>query len=224
MQIKTIERDAGPQTAFANLRRGDGGPINPELIRPFPAGIDAKLEVVRPGELYRVHITLMPPWPNEPIRKFLRLKTGVEEAPYEQIRVVGAVVPRLRVVPKTFTLRPNSDGTFEQKSRLEWDRTATTKTVRLSVNDPNLSVSLEEENGVQLVVLRGAAGYKPSGFRPVVTLETDDPVVRKLVINVNLPKRRAAAKRTAIRRKAKVNAPTFKQSPAIVPTKKPSKG
>lgn len=226
VRFGAIERDAGPQTAYANLRRGDGGPIKPELVEPLPAGVEAKVEEVRPAELYRVNVTVSPPWPNTPIRRVLRIKTGVAEAPFEMIRLNAAVVPRLRVVPPKFLLIANSDGNFEHSLRLEWDRTATTKAARVSVNDPNLSVSLVEENGAQMVVLRGDASYRPSRVRPVVTIETDDPVVPRLTIQVKQSKRRAAtARRAAKLRKAKINAAarkTLAPAPIAAPAPKPA--
>lgn len=195
VRLGTIERDAGPQTGWTSLKRGNGGDIKPELVGPLPEGIQATIKELAPGQAYRIDVTVSPPWPNIPIRKFIRLKTGIDEAPYEMVRVDAAVVPRLRAMPKRFTLQLREDGGLEHRVKLEWDRTATNKTVRVTVNDSRLDVSLVEENGEQMVVLKAPAGYTLRRPRPMVTIETDDPVVPKLDIQVKQSRRRVATKK-----------------------------
>ena len=95
VDFRELSRDAGPQTKSVELRRGDGGPLNPKVlgIEPWPRdaqhtqapSAEAKLRVIESGERYALDITIRPPYDAGRIR----LATGVPEQPEDEVQFIA---------------------------------------------------------------------------------------------------------------------------------------
>jgi hypothetical protein len=76
-----------PLPAKITITRGDGGPLDLEIVKTGKAGIDAELREVEPGTRYELTVNLSPPQKTGRLRSWVRLKTGVKEMPQTTIPV-----------------------------------------------------------------------------------------------------------------------------------------
>ena len=74
------------------LKRGDGGPIAPEVEPARQPGLYAQICEIEPGEHYELEISIAPPFSGGRLKDVLYLKTGVEETPEMRLLVTGTVV------------------------------------------------------------------------------------------------------------------------------------
>ncbi|MBN2448410.1 MAG: hypothetical protein JXO22_16910, partial [Phycisphaerae bacterium] len=86
-----VARDAESVTKTVMIKRGDGGPLNPELVTPSRDGLSAKLTEIQPGEQYELEVTLTPPWPNGTLSTAVLLKTGLKDIVQESVRVFARI-------------------------------------------------------------------------------------------------------------------------------------
>jgi hypothetical protein len=167
----------------AVLTQGDGGPISPKL-KPFEqTGIEANLKEIEPGKRYELEVKLSEKFDGKLGRADLELETGVAKAPVIKFQVFARWLPRLAAKPRYFSLPTQPSVDTELRVNLEWDDTKPHKVANLSVDDPDLQVRLEENDGQQEVVLVVPAGYRPQANRRTVVMETDDPTVKKFQIH-----------------------------------------
>lgn len=199
IRFSQLSRDAGPQQMTVTITRGDGGPLALEVLPPSDPNLRASLREIEPGERYELDIEVTPGWSKGVWRTNLMLKTGIAEVPQEKIAVYGFIVPRLRTMPRRFTIPRNLPAERELRARLLWSNKRPSQILEVTSSDPNTPVRIEERNEQQYVVLSVPAGYQaPVRPRPVVTLKTDDPEVPTLQIQVwSAPVRRTP--RTAAR-------------------------
>lgn len=179
-----IERTAGPQSKTIALHRGDGGPISPEVIPVKTEGVKTALREVKPGEHYELDVTLSPPWPNGRINELITIKTGVAEMPEHSVHVTADVTPRVGALPDRFTIALQRPEARDYPVVVMWEKNASQKAVDAQVDDPQLSVGIEEKQNVQRVVLHVPAGYQRSGADPVVTVRTDDAEVPEFTVPI----------------------------------------
>ncbi|UCF33629.1 MAG: hypothetical protein JSV78_14980 [Phycisphaerales bacterium] len=178
-QVSRLQ-EVAPKKAV--LTKGDGGPISPKL-KPFEqTGIEADLKEIKPGETYELEVKLAEEFDGKLGRADLELETGVAEAPVIKFQVFARWLPRLVAKPRYFSLPMQPSVDTELRVNLEWDDKKPHKVENLSVDDPDLQVRLEENDGQQEVVLVVPAGYRPLTNRRTILMETDDPTVKKFQI------------------------------------------
>ena len=73
------------------IKRGDGGPLQIEIVRAGKQGITAELREVKPGEHYELIVALSPPQKPGKLRSWIRVKTGVKEVPETTIPVYADI-------------------------------------------------------------------------------------------------------------------------------------
>lgn len=205
-----IQRDDPEQTKTITITRGDGGPLDPKVLATGNPQIAAELREIEPGERYEVDVTIRPPWPNEMLRGTLSLETGVERAPQESIVVFANVTPRLQANPQRFMIQMEPEAAVELTARLNWDGQPG-KVLEATVNDPELAVRVDEQDGEQVLVLDVPAKYSPKRRTgSVVTLRTDDPTVSIVQVPIFVINRAATPASPAPRtgRGARLQRPT----------------
>jgi len=176
------------QTRTLTITRGDGGPIQPEILPHEYPGVTTELKELEAGQRYELAVTVSPPWSTMRKMHTLKLKTGVAEAAEMPVRVDIQVSPRLKSDPPRFTLSRIYDTPTVQVAKLVWDGPPG-KVLEVSVSNPELAVTLEEYPDQQLIVLKAPPGdqtKRPVGC--VVTVKTDDPAMPQLRIPVVVPK------------------------------------
>ena len=95
----------------------------------------------------------------------------------ETVMVTASLAPRLSAAPSRFYVRPDPEQPFRLTARLVWNESPG-KAVGVSINDPRLTVRLEEQGANQIVVLTGEPGYTvPAGRLLQVMVNTDDASV-----------------------------------------------
>jgi hypothetical protein len=183
----TIVRNAPSQKKTLVLTRGDGGPLAPEVVPSKNAPFAAVLREVTPGERYEADVTLNPPWPNDRIYGQLTVRSGVPDAPPQDIQVSAQIEPRLKALPMRFEIPRNLAQATELRSTLVWSGENPGKAVGVTPSDPALSARIEEANGRQSVVLSVPAGFdqKVTGG-PFVQVGTDDKEAPNLRIQITL--------------------------------------
>lgn len=180
-----IARNAEEQTKTIVITRGDGDPIKPELEPLKDQQFSAELNEIEPGEKYELVVTVKPPWGNDRLRGRLTLKTGLPQSPEETIRLHGNIDPRLKVVPRGYSIPRAIDADSEFKVQLHWTGEAG-NVVDVKVSDPALSARFEEQEGRQYVILSVPAGYKrKAGRASYVTIKTDDEIVPQMRISIS---------------------------------------
>ena len=170
-----ITPDSPPQSKTIKITRGDGGPIAPELLPVSSQNVEATLREITPGEEYELKVDLVPPWPARILSTNLTLKTGVSQAPQDQIRVYARIMPRLSAERSQFRLPRDNSSEIDLRTRLQWSGGSPGKVLGATVSDPKLSVRIEEEQNRQYVVLHVPADYEaPVGQSVSVVVTTDD--------------------------------------------------
>jgi len=86
-----IEDDTTPLPQTVIIKRGDGGPLQLEVLRTGKVGIMADLREIEAGEHYELTIGLAPPLKPGKLRSWIRLKTGVEEVPDTTVPVYADI-------------------------------------------------------------------------------------------------------------------------------------
>lgn len=157
------------------LTRGDGGPLALKLMGVASDSISAKLVEVEPGERYDLDVTVSPPFVSDRVSTDLRLQTGVPEAPTASVRVYASVSPRVTAHPQIVRIPEDREPDWEQTVNLIWDNGKPAKISSATIDNPKLSLKLEEVGGKQLLTLHPADGWTPRPRRHYVTLVTDDP-------------------------------------------------
>jgi len=181
---RVSRKDIG-QSKKIVITRGDASKLDLKLPERDTPGFKTGLRTVKPGEQYELEVTLIPPLPEKRILENLELETGFPEAPTASVRVYADVPPHVAAKPPFFSVPGNRDSDWEQSVRLEWDDEAPHKVLSATVEDPKLSVQVEEKNGTQLVVLHVPTDYLPRPSRTAVTIRTDDTKVPVLTVPVN---------------------------------------
>lgn len=174
-----IERDATSITKTVKLKRGAGGAINPSVLRTSDAqAVTTAFREVEPGELYEMDITLGSPWPKGRKRGWVRLKTGVKEAPETTVQFTYSIKPYVEAFPQRVIFSPGQSEPQEHVIKLSWHDDAAREIVSATVVDKRLSVRVEDAPaGGQQVVLVVPAGYTPKRRSPnAVVLTIDDEV------------------------------------------------
>ncbi|MFH0982357.1 MAG: DUF1573 domain-containing protein [Planctomycetota bacterium] len=80
-----------PQTIV--IQRGDGGPLQLEVMQGGVPGIETKLREIRPGEHYELVVGIDPPQTPGKLRSWVKLKTGLAELPETTIPVYADIPP-----------------------------------------------------------------------------------------------------------------------------------
>ena len=184
--FSTISRDSEGENRTIKLTRGDAGPIHLNMEPVVHENIEAKLTEITPGEEYQLDIHLKPPWPNNLVSTNIKVETGIEEAPEEEIRVYGRIAPRLRAVPSRFQIPQRVDRDLDLKVKLDWSGKEPGAIRDVTVTDDKLAVTSETtESGDQFVVLHVPAGYDEAASRATyVNVATTDPSVPSLRVQV----------------------------------------
>lgn len=189
-----ISRGSGPQTKKVTITQGDGGPLALKLLGETPKSIKAKLNEIEPGKRYELEVTLSPPFSTDRVSTNLKLETGVADARTASIRVFASVKPRVAAQPKTFKIPHDRDPDWEQTLKLTWDDDKPLKISRAKIDNPKLSVRLDEEEGKQVIVVQALPDYTPTPRRQHITLFTDDPGTPELKIAVIVSSRHVSRK------------------------------
>jgi hypothetical protein len=178
-----LDRDASAQTKTITITRGDGGPLSPEITMPKDAKFTATLRPIEPGEKYALDVVIAPPWPNGAVRGQFTVKSGLADAPPQEIHVDAQIAARLAAVPGRYELPRNPPAEVEVKVELQWSGANPGKVTKATVSDPTMKVRIVEENGKKFVALAVPAGFEPKpGPSAAVTVETDDQEVPSLTI------------------------------------------
>jgi hypothetical protein len=214
----SVKRDGGVQKTVVKITRGDAGPLKPKVLTTGNPQIEAELSEIEPGEKYELTVNAAPPWPEGMLRGAIQIETGVEQEPMKTVSVSATIPPRLQTVPQRFTLRADTPSDLKLVARLNWDDEKPGKVLEASVNDPQLTARLEEQNSQQVVVLEVPAGYKApprAGAGTQVTLKTDDPAAPTLQIPVFVMGSQPQRAPAAIAPRAGAAAPSAVADPSL---------
>jgi hypothetical protein len=179
-----IKRDSGPQYRFVTIRRGDGGPIAPEVLPGTLPGLSAQMCAIVPGEEYELEVWIGPPWPEGKIRDTLRLTTGVDEAPETGLAITGEIVARLTAVPNRLTFPTEQTEEIVRSVRLNWDDGKPANVLEATSSIADAQVRIEQDEKAQTVVVTIPAGSERLAGSHEVTIKTDDPAVPKFSIPI----------------------------------------
>ncbi len=89
--FQAIQDYTTPLPRTVTIKRGDGGPLQIEIVRAGKQGITAELREVKPGEHYELIVALSPPQKPGRLRSWIRVKTGVKELPETTIPVYADI-------------------------------------------------------------------------------------------------------------------------------------
>ena len=170
-----IPRKADPQTKKITLTRGDGGPLALKLLGKTPNNIEAKLHEIEPAQHYELEVTVNPPFASDRLSATLKLDTGVPEAPTASVRVFASVTPRVSPQPRNIKIPETREPDWKQTISLIWDDNKSPKISKATIDNPGLSVGVDERENQQVIVLEVLPDYVPRARRQFITLFTDDP-------------------------------------------------
>ncbi len=179
-----MSREPTAHKRTITISRGDGGPITPSVVAARGKGISAEIREIEPQTRYELDVTVSPPWPNGPVRGSIVLTTGVSQSPQTTVPVVAKLKGRLESSPSAFRVVTGRATGAWMAATLNWSGEPHGHALEVSCNEPNLTVSLQENSGKQQVVLQVPASYEPEQRRSVITVRTDDKEVPILRIPV----------------------------------------
>ena len=196
-----IERDATSITKTVQLKRGAGGAINPSVVRTSDArAVTTAFREIEPGELYEMDITLGPPWPKGRKRGWVRLQTGVKEAPETTVQFTYSIKPYVEAFPPRVTIRPDQSEPREHVVKLRWHDDAAREILNATVVDKKLSARVEDApEGGQRVIVEIPAGYTAKKRRSnavVITIDDETEPSIRVPISIGGGPKRAAGKTT----------------------------
>ena len=195
VNFRNVTEDGGDNTQKVTLKRGDGGPVTPKLKPVDTEGVEAKLIEIKPGEHYELDVTVTAPLPKASLRTTLVLETGLADAPTISIPVYARTAPRVTVVPQRFTIPAKRNSDITSKVYLNWADKGEHKILSAEVNDPELSIKVEEpknDKGKQMVILTVPLGFQQSKGTRYATIHTDDAKSPKITVPITFSRARTA--------------------------------
>ena len=90
-RFRNIDAETSPLPATVKITRGDGGPLQLEVVRVGKPGIEYDLREIEAGEEYELIIAIVPPQTPGKLRSWIRLKTGIKEVPETTIPVYADI-------------------------------------------------------------------------------------------------------------------------------------
>jgi hypothetical protein len=181
-----ISRRSEVQTKKVVLTRGDGGPIKLKLLGDAPSSIEVKLTEIEPGERYELEATVRPTFASERVSANLRLETGVADAPAASVRVFATVTPRISLQPRRVSIAADRDPAWKQTFRLMWDDDAPAKVLEVKIDNPYLTLTVQEVDGRQQFLLGALPDYTVRTRKHTVTVVTDDPEIPEVKISLTI--------------------------------------
>ncbi len=91
VNFREVDPDTTPIPQKVSITRGDGAPLQLEIVRTGQKGIVAELKEIKPGERYELLVGLTPPLKSGRLRSWVRIKTGIEEVPETTIGIYAQI-------------------------------------------------------------------------------------------------------------------------------------
>lgn len=198
----TIARKEPTAPKKVVITRGDGGPLNLKLEPVEMQNIAAQVKEIEPGARYELEVTLTPPFEfkRDRLRTKLTLATGIADAPTATVSVSANVRPRVAAKPTRFSVPKERKSDWEQSVELVWDDGSSHRILEAAINDPALSVRVEEEDGKHRVVLSVPQDFTTKSRSAMVTIRTDDVEAQQVTVPVRFaqsrPRKRPKTART----------------------------
>jgi len=196
LNLGNIEREDVGVTKVVEIRRGDGGPIKPEVVTTRGLHSAVMMREIEPGEHYEMVISTSPPWPSGRLSDYIRITTGVPESPDASYLVTGTIPPRLSTSPRFFTLPVERAEETTDSVELVWSKNLPGKVTTVVTTIEGGSVNVKEEGSKQTIVLTvpaGSAGVQSRGREQVVVHIEDEkePTLRIPVLFRDRPYNRS---------------------------------
>ena len=203
----SVSRKAPVPPQTVTITRGDAGPLNLKLRPVESESLVAQLREIEPGERYELEVTLSPPFKSNKVRAKVIVETGIAKAPTASIPVYASLAPRLEAQPRNIRVPGQLKADWQQVVRLVWDDDVPHKIIGATVNDPKLTVEVDDQDGRHQVIVQVPAGYTLPGGRRTVVIKTDDPRAPevKVPLTVTRGASRARAGHSAIAPRAAQN-------------------
>jgi len=184
LNLGQMSRDSGEIKKTVTIRKGDGGPIKPEIIPTTNQNTTVALREIEAGESYELDFTIAPPWPGGRLVENVRLKTGVTEAPETTFMISGSLPPRLTATPRYFTFPMKRNENMTETVRLNWSDNKPGKIESMTTTLPGGQVKVEGEGAEQVVSLTVPAEASGTRGQMQVVLKTDDQAVPDMRIPI----------------------------------------
>jgi len=181
-----IIRHEPTRTQTVTLRRGDAGPITPEVMPARLPGLEAQVCEIEAGEHYELEISVGYPLPPGKFSDVFRVTTGVEEVPEVLLFVSGTVAPRLSVAPEQLNFPAERTTSLDRALHLHWDDGTAPKILHMETTLPDAGVRLENRHGADVIVVTLPAGTEPIPGHHQLTFATDDPEVPSYSVPIRL--------------------------------------
>lgn len=167
-----LPRRGGPQERSIRIRRGDAGPLNPELVTNPSQSFETSLREIEPGTEYELTVRVTPPWPQAGVRGQVVLRTGVPQQPQIAVSVIGTARPVARVMPASLRVGPAVPANTPRAIRVLWDPGEVGTITGAQATDPAIGVRIEGEGlqmRVEVDIPEGYAPAQPLGQKIIIT-------------------------------------------------------
>ena len=218
----TIERDSVSEKRSFKIKRGDGGPLKPQIQPIKDKNIKAELKEITPGEEYELEVEAVPPWPATAVQGYIDFKTGIADSPDDKIRYYARMAVRLRAAPNRISVPANLENDLSMRTRLLWSGNEPGKVLEVTATDPKIKAQFSEENGFQYIDVVIPKGYESSPRGNFIVVKTDDKEVPELRIQVSpIQARNVTTPVTRTSNPAAGVRPTLRPRPGITVAPKP---
>jgi hypothetical protein len=220
----TIERASAGETRTFKIKRGDGGPLNPEIEPVKDANLKLTLKEITAGDEYDLEVQALPPWPASSVEGYINFKTGVPESPDDKIRYYGRMAVRLRAAPNKIAVQPELKEDLKMRVRMIWSGDKPGKVVDVTATDPLITGKFVEDQNEQYVDVLVPKTFKASQKGTFVIVKTDDAEVPELRIQV-VPSQASNAPEPVERPKGAIgNQPILRPRPSLSNTPNKASG
>ena len=89
--FRGIDEATTPEPRTVTIKRGDGGPLELEVVGAGNPGVQWELREIKAGEHYELLVGLSPPIKAGKLRSWLKIRTGIEESPETTIPVYADI-------------------------------------------------------------------------------------------------------------------------------------
>jgi thiol-disulfide isomerase/thioredoxin len=181
-----------PTERVLKISNNTDKPLELAIGEKMKGNYDVEIVTKEPGQLFELHVTAKPPYPEGPFREWLKLTTNIEEQKEIKIDVRGTVPQRIEVSPQTLTLGQRGSRAADDKP--------ITRIVRLTnygrnplklreakvQDDAEITTTINEqvEGKAYTVELKFPVGYTLPPLGRKLVMLTDDRSHSRLVVPI----------------------------------------
>jgi hypothetical protein len=181
-------------TKSLTIRNVYGPDVKLRLAQPNVPNYKVELKEVKPGQVYELTATTVPPLPTTSVARLVELQTDLDFLKALPVRINGYVVAAVRVTPPVLNVSTNSVFPSVRNVNVLYRTVEPIQIVKVEVDDPRVTWELAPApenapagpNAYHQIRVNVPPGKEIPATGVTMTIETDsvDPAFRKLIVPI----------------------------------------